>query len=125
MIVYRLEDKEGTKIPFDNVGSGVYSGSHMAYAVATTSDDTQHPSPQWDANLGEYFNSDYVCCFDSVFALRRWFDLLEGASEGVFNRLQIATYKVPDDEFHLGRYQAIALTTNMILIETHNIDFRG
>lgn len=121
MIVYRLESS--TTQFNEAVGQGVYMAS-LVYLVCSDSTNSSHPCPQAEGALENAFiRGEHVCCFESLHSLHRWFDTIDHAVEcGHADR--IATYVVPDEHFHQGRWQAIAHSDHMKLVETHSIDYR-
>lgn len=124
MIVYRVEVKD-VKANVPNVGKGPYGGSGIAYKLCSDSYDDRHPTPSMEARLRYWFDSDWVCCFKSIDNLHNWFDLIDTADVSVQDACHIATYQVPDSSYKEGRWQSIALASDMKLIEVHPITYRG
>lgn len=120
MIVYRLESN--SKMHDDNIGKGVYRGN-LAHLATDSGEDIHHPTPQQDVGLN-MFNHTFVCCFSSLEGLNKWFENLKNGSQEAFEELQISTYKVSNKNYHQGRFQSIALSSDMVCIERHDIEYK-
>jgi hypothetical protein len=132
MIVYRVENRSVEAMEesrFDNVGAGAYGLFSIAFKIcsgSSDSSDSTHPTPDEEYNLVNKFTREHVCCFKSISQLRTWFDEIdEGAENYDLSEVNIATYIVPDEHYHAGRWQSIALASEMTLLELHPITYRG
>lgn len=125
MIVYRVEGREETHgMQHPNVGRGAYRAG-LAHYICSNSNDSRHPRPQEEDKLADIFDYTYVCCFTSIRDLHRWFDEIDSCPDNVAEELQIATYAVPDEYFHNGRWQSIAHMDHMRRVEVHPIHYRA
>ena len=127
MIVYRVEitdtDYSGYKVN-SNIGVGPYTGvSGFAEIICSDSSSSSHPTPKNDSNLGKVFDSDHVCCFKSLEQLHTWFDLIPDLSDHDKKLFKISTYQIKDEYYHQGKFQSIAHSEHMVLLEEHPINF--
>lgn len=131
MLFYRVEHKTKVNESIPTVNVGPYACTKLAKLLTDDMYEPEiHPTPDSDPLLRDFWEtcwrkSNYVFGFASLTSLHAWFFSEVGkrlADEEGLGRIGI--YQVADEHFHKGQFQAIALASELTLIETKPCVFR-
>jgi len=131
-IIYRLESATEPNPDHNNVNEGAYriefEGCLIgSFLTGSDQDDDTHPLAANDPLLKQIWDYDmygkYYFCFNTLQSLRAWFMLDKDREQKVncSGIARIGVYHVPDEYYHKGQFQAIALGSEMKIIEAWDI----